>query len=58
MAKNLRAKIPRSDTLYIYDSNTVATSTFVQDVSSTTEGKGGLVEVAANPREVAEKAVS
>ncbi|MCJ1249860.1 hypothetical protein MMC30_007086 [Trapelia coarctata] len=58
MAKNLQSKIPKSDTLYIYDSNTTATSTFVQEVGSTTEGKGGPVEIAANPREVAEKATT
>jgi len=58
MAKNLRAKIPKSDTLYIYDSNAAATETFVKEVGSIIEGKGGPVEIVANPREVAEKAVS
>lgn len=58
MAKNLRSKIPKSDTLYIYDPNTAATSNFFKEVGSTTEGKGGPVEIVANPREVAEKAVS
>lgn len=58
MAKNLRSKIPKSDTLYIYDPNTAATSNFVKEVGSATEGQGGPVEIVANPREVAEKAVS
>jgi hypothetical protein len=57
MAKNLRAKIPIGDTLIIYDRNSQATSTFVQEVGAATEGKGGAVEIANDPREVAEKSV-
>ena len=52
MAKNLRAKIPASDTLVIHDRNEDATARFVQEVGNT----GGL-EVEASPRKVAEKAV-
>ncbi|KAI9821743.1 MAG: hypothetical protein M1827_002324 [Pycnora praestabilis] len=49
MARNLRAKIPESDTLFIQDINTSATQKFVDEA-----GKG--VEIAGCPREVAEKA--
>lgn len=51
MAKNLREKIPGSDTLVVYDRNTDATSKFVQWV-------GSGIEVANSPRAVAEKSVS
>ena len=50
MAKNLRAKIPKKDTLLINDRNTEATDKFVQEV-------GDGVVVAKSPREVAEKSV-
>ena len=54
MAKNLRAKIPASDTLIIHDRNTEATTNFLQHVGG--ESKG--TEVASSPRVVAEKSVS
>ncbi len=50
MAKNLRAKIPKEDTLSINDRNTEATANFVKEM-------GAGVEVAKSPREVAEKSV-
>ncbi len=50
MAKNLRAKIPSSDVLIVYDRNTEATAKFVQEV-------GAGIEVANSPRGVAERSV-
>ena len=50
MAKNLRAKIPASDTLVVHDRNGEATAKFVEEV-------GAGIEVASSPRKVAEKAV-
>ena len=63
MAKNLRAKIPATDTLVIYDRNAVATTNFVQEVGMTasnvgTESKGTGIVVAKSPRGVAENSVS
>ena len=63
MAKNLRAKIPASDTLIIHDRNTEATTNFVQEIgiaasSAGAESKGLGIEVASSPRVVAEKSVS
>lgn len=63
MVKNLRAKIPPTDTLVIHDRNTEATSKFVQEIgmaasSPDAEGKGMGIEVVNSPRAVAEKAVS
>lgn len=52
MAKNLRAKIPASDTLIIRDVNEDSTKRFVA------EAQEGKVEVAENARDVAEKSVS
>lgn len=51
MAKNLRAKLPREDMLYIQDVNPSSTEKFMS-----TEPAGN-VKVASNPREVAENAV-
>lgn len=51
MAKNLRAKIPAEDILFIHDVNTAATKQFLE------EHLQG-VQVAKNVREVAENAVS
>ena len=56
MAQNLRAKIPSSDTLVIYDRNTEATTKFMQEIGGTANGEG--IEVASSPRQVAEKSVS
>lgn len=62
MAKNLRAKIPATDTLVIYDRNTDATKRFAEEVgiaapSAGAPEKGTGIEVAGGPREVAEKSV-
>lgn len=51
MAKNLRAKVPAEDTLFIHDVNAAATQKFLD------ENPAG-VRVAENVREIAEKAVS
>lgn len=63
MAKNLRAKIPETDTLIIYDTNSKATEKFVEEVgiatsSTNAPGKGTGIHVAEDPREVAQKSVS
>ena len=65
MAKNLRAKIPASDTLIIHDRNKDATANFMHEVgiardNPTSNNQMGLmgIEVASSPRAVAEKAVS
>lgn len=50
MARNLRAKIPAEDTLFVHDVNTAATKQFLEE-----HPQG--VRVAENVREVAEKAV-
>lgn len=50
MAKNLRAKLPAEDTLFIQDVNAAATKQFLGEHS---QG----VRIADNVREVAEKAV-
>lgn len=50
MAKNLRAKVPAEDTLFIHDVNTATTKKFLE------ENPTG-VRVADNVREIAEKAV-
>jgi hypothetical protein len=50
MAKNLRAKIPAEDTLFVHDVNTAATKKFLDE-----HPQG--VRVADNVRELAEKAV-
>ena len=57
MAKNLRAKIPKSDKLVICDRDTQATDNFVQEVGTGSEGDGN-VEVVKTPRKVAEQSVS
>lgn len=49
MAKNLRAKLPSSDELFIYDKNETATERFSQEVQGAT--------VASSPRDVAERSV-
>jgi hypothetical protein len=51
MAKNLRARIPESDELFVCDKNTAATNAF------SSETQGMLVQAAQCPREVAEKSV-
>ncbi|KAI9848032.1 MAG: hypothetical protein M1837_001134 [Sclerophora amabilis] len=60
MAKNLRARIPSTDTLIIHDLNANATKSFVEEVgiaasSTGAAGNGTGIEIAENPRQVAEK---
>ena len=63
MAKNLRAKIPASDTLIIRDVNPDSTKRFVEESQEIARNSGaggtevGRVEVAENTLEVAEKSV-
>jgi hypothetical protein len=62
MAKNLRAKIPETDTLIVCDTNPHATKKFAEEVgivvsSTNTPGKGTGIHIAENPKEVAHKAV-
>ena len=58
MAKNLRAKIPDTDVLYICDTNSNATKKFMEEVDIAALGKGKGIHIAENPKEVAQKAVS
>lgn len=60
MAKNLRAKVPPSDTLIIRDVNPETTERFVAESKELAKSSGAgedafRVEVSAHPREVAEK---
>lgn len=60
MARNLRAKIPASDTLIIRDVNQDAMTRFVEESQEVARSSGagaevGRVEIAGNAREVAEK---
>ncbi|KAI9667649.1 MAG: hypothetical protein M1821_000466 [Bathelium mastoideum] len=50
MAKNLRAKVPTSDSLVIHDINSAVTNQFVE------EHAGQNVEIAASVRQISEKA--
>lgn len=50
MARNLRAKIPAEDTLFVHDVNIAATKKFLEE---NTRG----VQIAQSVREVAENAV-
>jgi len=52
MAQNLRAKIPKSDTLTVFDVNAASAEKFVQ------EAKGAPVYIAQDPTEVVRKSVS
>jgi 3-hydroxyisobutyrate dehydrogenase len=63
MAKNLRAKIPASDTLIVRDVNEEAAKRFVAEAQEAARSNGagadeGRVEIAENAREVAERSVS
>lgn len=63
MAKNLRAKIPASDTLIVRDINEDAMKRFATEAQEAARSNGaganeGQVELAETPREVAEKSVS
>ena len=53
MARNLRAKMPKDDTLVIHDRNMDAARNFKQKAE-----KGTSIEIASTAREVAEKSVS
>lgn len=62
MAKNLRAKIPATDTLIVRDVNEDASKIFVEEARETARSAGAAedtykVEIAGCPREVAEKSV-
>lgn len=63
MAKNLRAKIPATDTLVIRDVNEDAMKRFMEEARETANSAGAAedtykVEIAGCAREVAEKSVS
>jgi 3-hydroxyisobutyrate dehydrogenase len=63
MAKNLRAKIPASDTLIVRDVNEAATERFVKEAQEIAQNSGAgadeyKVEIATDAREIAEKSVS
>ncbi|EPS43325.1 hypothetical protein H072_2689 [Dactylellina haptotyla CBS 200.50] len=53
MAKNLRAKIPDTDSLIVYDINEPATSRFVEETNSLTGSGGASVIVAQSLQDVA-----
>ncbi|KAK6539760.1 hypothetical protein TWF694_009955 [Orbilia ellipsospora] len=52
MAKNLRSKIPATDSLMVFDINNSATSQFVEETSSSTN-TGASVTIAKNLQDVA-----
>lgn len=63
MAKNLRAKIPATDTLLVRDVNENATTRFVEETKEAAKSSGAAdgtmkVEVAQSARAVAEQSVS
>jgi hypothetical protein len=63
MAKNLRAKIPATDTLIVRDVNENATKRFVEETREAAKSSGAAdgdmkVEIAQSAREVAERSVS
>ena len=63
MAKNLRAKIPASDTLIVRDVNEDVMKRFAAEARETAQSNGAganeaQVEIAQSAREVAEKSVS
>ncbi|KAK3075842.1 hypothetical protein LTS18_013969, partial [Coniosporium uncinatum] len=51
MAKNLSAKLPKEDTLYINDVNKAAMEAFKKEIAADAD-----VKIASSPREVAENA--
>jgi 3-hydroxyisobutyrate dehydrogenase len=57
MARNIRAKIPASDTLVIHDVNEDVMHKFANEAKAAGSSIGA-VEIADNARTVAEKAVS
>lgn len=63
MAKNLRAKIPATDTLIVRDVNEKAAQRFVEEATEAARSTGttaeeNRVQIAENARELAEKSVS
>jgi len=52
MAQNLRAKIPKGDTMTVFDVNSASLEKFAK------EAQPASVQIAKTPREVAEKSVS
>lgn len=60
MAKNLRAKIPASDTLLIHDINTETTEKFMTESDQLAKVEKNVlqVDIAECPREVAGRSVS
>jgi len=52
MARNLRARIPQADELFVCDTNAVATTSFLDETQHL------RVQIATSAREVAEKSVS
>jgi len=56
MARNLLAKLPRSDTLRVYDINTESAQKFADETKALSQG--ATVEVAASVRDAAENSVS
>lgn len=63
MARNLRAKIPSTDTLIIRDVNEEAAKRFVAEAQETARNAGvsfdeNQVQIAGDARELAEKSVS
>ena len=63
MAKNLRAKIPATDTIVIHDVNRDTLKRFVAEAevaraSCRSAERGGRVEVADSPRRIGERSVS
>ena len=62
MAMNLRAKLPPTDNLFIYDKNTETSSKFLQEYGDLKAGAGSAqtgrsIEIAPSARAVAEKSV-
>lgn len=63
MARNLRAKIPSTDTLIVRDVNEEAAKRFVAEAQETARNAGvspdeNQVQIAGDARELAEKSVS
>lgn len=63
MAKNLRAKIPASDTLIVRDVNQDTAKRFVEESKADAKAQGARegsfkVEIAENARDIADKSVS
>ena len=55
MARNMQAKLPATDTLYVHDIDASASKRFIEEVAG---GKGAAVKVAECVREATEPSVS